>query len=49
MMAGIRLADALMLPRFLAYHQEADPVSLIRFAKVLVTKNAVAKFEEMWG
>ena len=29
--------------------QEADPVSLIRFAKVLVTKNAVAKFEEMWG
>ena len=29
--------------------QEADPVSLIRFAKVLVTKNAVAKFEEMWA
>jgi large subunit ribosomal protein L4 len=29
--------------------QEADPVSLVRFAKVLVTKNAVAKFEEMWG
>ncbi len=29
--------------------QEADPVSLIRFAKVLVTKNAVTKFEEMWG
>ncbi len=29
--------------------QETDPVSLIRFAKVLVTKNAVAKFEEMWG
>lgn len=29
--------------------QEADPVSLIRFAKVVVTKSAVAKFEEMWG
>lgn len=29
--------------------QEADPVSLVRFAKVLVTKGAVAKFEEMWG
>lgn len=29
--------------------QEADPVSLLRFPKVLVTKNAVAKFEEMWG
>ena len=28
---------------------EADPVSLIRFPKVLVTKKAVAKFEEMWG
>ncbi len=29
--------------------QEADPVSLVRFPKVLVTKNAVAKFEEMWA
>ena len=29
--------------------QEADPVSLIRFPRVLVTKNAVAKFEEMWA
>lgn len=29
--------------------QEADPVSLVRFPKVVVTKNAVAKFEEMWG
>ena len=29
--------------------QEADPVSLVRFNKVLVTKNAVAQFEEMWG
>jgi len=29
--------------------QEADPVSLVRFGKVLVTKSAVAKFEEMWG
>jgi large subunit ribosomal protein L4 len=28
---------------------ETDPVSLIGFAKVLVTKNAVAKFEEMWA
>jgi large subunit ribosomal protein L4 len=29
--------------------KEADPVSLVRYAKVLVTRNAVAKFEEMWG
>jgi large subunit ribosomal protein L4 len=29
--------------------READPLSLVRFAKVLVTKSAVAKFEEMWG
>lgn len=29
--------------------QETDPVSLVRFAKVLVTKDAVAKFEEMWA
>ncbi len=29
--------------------QEADPVSLVRFAKIAVTKNAIAKFEEMWG
>ena len=29
--------------------QEADPVSLVRFAKVLVTKNTITKFEEMWG
>jgi large subunit ribosomal protein L4 len=28
---------------------ETDPVSLIRFPRVLVTKNAVAKFEEMWA
>ncbi|MBK5915275.1 50S ribosomal protein L4 [Rhodocyclus purpureus] len=28
---------------------EADPVSLIRFPKVLLTKSAVAKFEEMLG
>ena len=27
---------------------EADPVSLVRFPKVLVTKGAVAKMEEMW-
>jgi large subunit ribosomal protein L4 len=29
--------------------QQADPVSLIRYGKVLMTKNAVAKFEEMWA
>lgn len=29
--------------------QETDPVSLVRFPKVVVTKNAVAKFEEMWA
>jgi large subunit ribosomal protein L4 len=29
--------------------QEADPVSLVRFPNVVVTKNAVAKFEEMWA
>ncbi|MDR0528005.1 MAG: 50S ribosomal protein L4 [Zoogloeaceae bacterium] len=29
--------------------QEADPVSLIRFNRVLVTREAVAKFEEMWA
>ena len=28
---------------------EADPVSLIRFPKVLMTKSAVAKFEEILG
>lgn len=28
---------------------EADPVSLVRFPKVLVTKGAIAKFEEMLG
>lgn len=28
---------------------EADPVSLIRFPKVLMTKGAVAKFEEIFG
>ena len=28
---------------------EADPVSLVRFPKVLMTKSAVAKFEEMLG
>jgi large subunit ribosomal protein L4 len=29
--------------------KEADPVSLVRFPKVLMTKSAVAKFEEMLG
>ena len=28
---------------------ETDPVSLIRFPKVLVTRNALAKFEEVLG
>jgi large subunit ribosomal protein L4 len=28
---------------------EADPVSLIRFPKVLMTKSALAKFEELLG
>ena len=28
---------------------EADPVSLIRYEKVLVTKRAVAKIEEMFA
>lgn len=28
---------------------EADPVSLIRFGKVLITRNAMSKFEEMWA
>lgn len=28
---------------------EADPVSLIRFPKVLMTKSAIAKFEELLG
>jgi len=28
---------------------QADPVSLIRFPKVLLTKSAVAKFEEIFG
>ncbi len=38
------------LPQVLVLEaKEADPVSLVRFAKVLVTKDAVAKFEEMWG
>ncbi|MDR1890183.1 MAG: 50S ribosomal protein L4 [Zoogloeaceae bacterium] len=38
------------LPRVLVLEaQEADPVSLVRFPRVLVTKNAVAKFEEMWA
>jgi len=28
---------------------QADPVSLIRFPNVLVTRNAVAKMEEMFA
>ena len=38
------------LPNILVLEaQEADPVSLVRFPRVLVTKDAVAKFEEMWA
>ena len=29
--------------------QETDPVSLARFPRVLATKDAIAKFEEMWA
>jgi large subunit ribosomal protein L4 len=29
--------------------QKIDPVSLVRFPRVLVTRDAVAKFEEMWA
>ena len=28
---------------------ETDPVSLIRYGKVLITRNAMSKFEEMWA
>ena len=28
---------------------ETDPVSLIRFGKVLITRSAIGKFEEMWA
>ncbi len=28
---------------------ETDPVSLIRFGKVLITRSAMGKFEEMWA
>ena len=37
------------LPQVLVLQvSEADPVSLVRFPKVLVTRAAVAKMEEMW-
>lgn len=37
------------LPQVLVLEaHETDPYSLVRFPKVLVTKSAVAKFEEMW-
>jgi large subunit ribosomal protein L4 len=29
--------------------QQADPVSLVRFPKVLITRGALAKFEEILG
>ena len=29
--------------------QQADPVSLVRFPQVLITKSALAKFEEVLG
>jgi len=38
------------LPRVLVLEvSETDPLSLIRFPKVLLTKSAVAKMEEMLG
>jgi large subunit ribosomal protein L4 len=38
------------LPKVLVLEvSEADPVSLIRFPRVLLTRNAVARFEEMLG
>ena len=38
------------LPNILVLEvSEADPVSLIRFPRVLMTKNALAKFEEIFG
>ena len=38
------------LPRVLVLEvSETDPLSLIRFPKVLLTKGAVAKMEEMLG
>ena len=42
------LLSARNLPQVLILEpHRADPVSLVRFAKVLLTKGAVAKFEEM--
>jgi large subunit ribosomal protein L4 len=42
------LLAARNLPNVLVVEpQEADPVSLIRFPKVLITKAAVSKMEEM--
>ena len=38
------LADVLVLET-----REVDPVSLVRFNNVLLTKGAVAQFEEMLG
>lgn len=38
------LADVLVLET-----REVDPVSLVRFDNVLLTKGAVAQFEERWG
>lgn len=38
------------LPNILVLEvSEADPVSLVRFPRVLMTKNALAKFEEIFG
>jgi large subunit ribosomal protein L4 len=38
------------LPNILVVEvQQADPVSLVRFQKVLMTKGALAKFEEILG
>ena len=42
MLASRNLPNVLVLEA-----QQADPVSLVRFPKVLMTKGAVAKMEEM--
>jgi len=43
-LASRNLANVLVLEV-----NEADPVSLVRFPKVLMTKDAVARFEEILG
>ena len=44
LLASRNLANVLVVePRY------ADPLSLIHYKKVIVTKPAIAKLEEMWG